>query len=450
MISNFVSTYDESFTLPLHPLYNKSKVLSIYAPKDERIPEISVKTKLIPSVRNSSDIFPFQTHTDCRLHVEKQHFVLIDKWLEEELPILDYVIEIDGQLTVFFILKHFSYRPYDLSKFRNVMWYCASTNGTNTLAASVYQSKSASIKVNCQVGTNRIWTKTLVSISGKNDVSESFDIESFVQCDKLEQIESKNEIPKDTKIGACLEIRGNRHLVAPWIEYHRIIGIQHFWIFVNEAWSLEGFPKKPYITYIPFNYYHEDHRNHSHWRNDGSFFWQVPMQMQCIYRMKRLNLDWVVTTDVDEYIYVNLTQKEQSNQTKAVPVLQKFLATVDDYENIGALQMSSIFFGRNILVEPENTTYPLLIDFVWRKKKNYLTRQKLIYNPRNAKSVGVHFLWNGGYIKKATSELYMHHYKNSHSGVFDPKTLKPCTSEIPILKDSNLVDKYRDKIIKAL
>ena len=57
------------------------------------------------------------------------------------------------------------------------------------------------------------------------------------------------------KIGICIQFRGefDRQLIPQWIEYHKMIGIDHFWIFPNESWNMTGLYNTSYITYVPWD-----------------------------------------------------------------------------------------------------------------------------------------------------------------------------------------------------
>ena len=131
----------------------------------------------------------------------------------------------------------------------------------------------------------------------------------FLECEELEYAESP--LSEDANIGACVMLESHdmnitRSALAEWLTYHRLIGVEHFWVYVTELWTSEHRPTNilmlPYVTYIPYNFVWRDHWAHSSFRAPFHNFWQVAMQHQCIFRAKRHKLKWVTTTDIDEYI----------------------------------------------------------------------------------------------------------------------------------------------------
>ncbi|KAL7560575.1 hypothetical protein ACA910_001440 [Epithemia clementina (nom. ined.)] len=142
---------------------------------------------------------------------------------------------------------------------------------------------------------------------------------------------SNNNNNKRVKVGACLIVRGetSRQYLPEWIAYHSLLGVQHIWVHVNEPWTdywqqqqqeqqEQQQPQQPPlldqvgVTYIPYNYYLGDHLGGDQARM-FLIYWQVPMQMRCLWRAKELGLDWIMTTDTDEYMDIFVEENNNNN-----------------------------------------------------------------------------------------------------------------------------------------
>jgi hypothetical protein len=289
------------------------------------------------------------------------------------------------------------------------------------------------------------------AVSNKSGETPHYDVRPLLACEELETTEHMEEQTPHAKIGACVHFRGDwcRKVMGQWIEYHRLIGIQHFWIYVNEPWdNLRHLPQRPYVTYVPYDYndYWDAHVAAEGHFNPGPHFMQEPFQMQCLYRAKKNKLDWVTTTDVDEYIRVLSPHSTTPNNITVSP-LQHLLDSIANGHEIGGLIMNSIPFGSNQLMNKTNTT--LVLDHVWRNQLNPENvkwgRWKLIYKPQNVWDVGIHYVHMGGQTQRlnVASQAYIQHYKNADNGVFQ---------SIPeeLVMDTELRDQYRDRVLVAM
>ncbi|VEU41049.1 unnamed protein product [Pseudo-nitzschia multistriata] len=300
----------------------------------------------------------------------------------------------------------------------------------------------------------------------KNDAVEPsiffYDLEQPLECDRLEEQE-KSEVHEKNKIGACLRFKGDydRSIVPQWIEYHRLIGVEHFWVYVNEEWNLSGLFNQSYITYIPFNFNWAENNHSSHFphhyidvkKNEIS---QEPAQSACIYNARKYGYDWIITTDVDEYVHV----PKGSNKTndEAESPLELFLRRYDRLL-YSCLIMNSIPYGRNMwLKEPDFPSNPFLIDYVWRRNMNLseypLYRYKQIYNPQQVWSLGVHYCYvaDGEQNLQLPAEdgLFLQHFKLAHKGVYKKFEKLMLKSEDDLLKDTTVRDMYRSDLADAM
>jgi hypothetical protein len=200
---------------------------------------------------------------------------------------------------------------------------------------------------------------------------------------------------------------------------------------------------------------------------------QESMQQHCLYNAKKLNYDWIITTDVDEFIYVHknissilatTTNDDDNNNNNnnllgaEEPPLKTFMKQYD-WNEIGSLLMKPIYMGRNtdIDVDPTltNSSTPLLlVDYVWRFNQSYdelpWQRYKQIYNPKKCWYIGIHYAWVCKGEKEVRIEpnvdtgLIMYHYKTPHKGIFR------ATSAMVKMQDTTIRDMYRNDLVQNL
>ena len=289
-----------------------------------------------------------------------------------------------------------------------------------------------------------------------------YNLETPLECDRLQEQETAH-IHGKKKIGACLRFKGDfdRSLVPEWIEYHRIIGVEHFWVYINEEWNLTGLFNRSYITYLPFDLNWENHASHfpHHFNDYKPKISQEPASWSCLYNARKYGYDWVTTTDVDEYIRVPITENKKATVSEAQPPsLQSYMARFDP-NSVSSLLVNQIPFGSNKWLE--NPDYPpnhLTLDYVWRRNMNLsdypLYRYKHIYNPQHVWSFGVHncLVADGakGVEQRAENGFYLQHYKLANQGVYRKFEKKMVESEVDLLRDTYLRDLYRSKVFKAL
>ena len=198
------------------------------------------------------------------------------------------------------------------------------------------------------------------------------------------------------------------------------------------------------------------------------------MQQHCLYNAKKLNYDWIITTDVDELIYVHknissilaaTTKNDDDDNNKnnlpatddEEPPLRTFMKQYDPNE-IGSLVMKPIYMGRNsdLDVDPilTNSNPSLLMDYVWRFNQSYdelpWQRYKQIYNPKKCWYIGIHYAWVCKGQKEVRIEpnvdtgLIMYHYKTPNKGIFR------VTSATVKMQDTTLRGMYRNDLVNAL
>ena len=418
--------------------------------------------------KNSSKTAPGQLDDfqKCRLGLEQWLGPKIDDWLEADLPLLDWVWireekDKNNDDTVYsfyqamFQVVHLNKERRHL--FHTSTWYCQDEQQQLQLASTNMIENKIRDKIFVRCNTNKSFVPTHIYPSGNifgNAVDApptKYELTPILKCDRLELAHSPSK-KKAVKFGACLKFRGDgdRKLIPQWIEYHRLIGIQHFWVFVNEPFDLKRLPVVPDdVTFIPYNYTWRDHgMNHSTFRayRNGNNFWQSPALNQCLYKAKRYGVEWFITTDTDEYVWVT----DQESTTKNFP-LQSFLEKLSPQtRNVGALIMNSIPFGRNKKLEHENKTFELTMDYTYRHQQDTPWdvkhhRWKCIYHSPVAELISVHNLDQGGekMYMDATTHIRVNHYKDPAAGVYQAISRKQKA-------DSSLPDKYRKLVLEAL
>lgn len=447
-----------------------------------------------------------QTGLECRVQWDLEKKTnLIDRWVELDLPILTSVVRDDRgkriekenksyknlkEDIVYITLTHaHGKRGKNVAlNFKKIPWKCIysrrkSKNGqTHDREDSIHHEFAEHMQSELPLDIINLmcnytidgdaWILTEISptklpdlnaakLKATNIESFTYSLEKPLECDRLEQEESA-AIHKPKKIGACVRFKGemDRLLIPQFIEYHRILGIEHFWIFINEEWKLTGLYNATYITYMPFDFEwrnHKSHFNHIYVSMHPKIS-QEPANNHCIWNAKKYGYDWVITTDVDEWIRIPAGEDEGAQTVSAIFPIQPFLKRFDP-NTFSCLTMRSVAFGSNQwLPKPDFPPNPLLIDYVWRENKNfsdYNDRQKVIYNPQSVLGIGIHKCWTAQgthvYLEPDKGEAYFHHYKRAAKGVFlKTEKMKLVSSEENLLRDSILRDMYRSDLVSAL
>ncbi|KAL7569039.1 hypothetical protein ACA910_021319 [Epithemia clementina (nom. ined.)] len=428
--------------------------------------------------------FVFDSSTQCRLALEQYQNQKIDEWLAQGVPSLEDVFEYRGSLYILL-----GPLPGMDQSLLNGEWRCGQVSDNNisntTMLTSHYITKRYDWRghpvMRCPANLNvtHVWpsssrqaSNTTTSATTKKTVLPIYDTRPYQTCNDLDINEFKNKHKKRSrnkvKLGACAIIRGSysRHYLLEWIAYHKVLGLEHFWVYVNEPWNTTGLPHLDYVTYVPFNFYLNDHILHA---NELHIHWQVPMQMKCLWNAKRLGLDWILTTDTDEYLDIldpnvntTLSTSILPSSSSSVSPMSQFLSRFNP-NKIGSLRIMSVPYGHHRQLEPlmnaslsSSSPSCLQMDQVWRHKdlrhvKGGWMRRKLIYSARTVVSVGVHYMWKCWHcskntaiaMKKPETSIYIRHYKSSShtaTGIYGNDDFQA------LVKDTRLVDLYRTAV----
>jgi hypothetical protein len=502
---------------------------------------------------------PQVTSTDCRIAWDtKKKESLINFWLTLAAPILigpirhrelsifqretltDASVSSDDIVYVIFTQAHLTQN--DLLDFNSIEWMCSFDKGS-VLQKAVFAPRNknrrrehvilicnstAIVQSTNQADSDPPSSKVLNGIfptrlsipvpdsPGPIDVNTTinnstmllYDLQDPLHCDYLEQLEQSlhNNVhhtnSEKAKVGACLRFRGeyDRALVPEWIEYHRLLGFQHFWVYINERWDVTGLYNYSDITYVPFDLYWPDHASYFAlpYRNSQPKLSQEPASWHCLYTAKKYGYDWIVTTDVDEYIYVPKNISDATLDPPSPPVSSTLESIIGSPFNVASsspihsylsrfspkqyssLIMNSIPFGSNIFLNDSQThtnlsesmvlsssgltkafKQPLMIDYVWRKKQalsDYkFQRYKQFYNPQTVWSIGVHYCWFASgigimnrYLNPHNDGIFLAHYKLSNQGVSRRGSNMMVKSLEDLQQDRSLHDDYRNELVRRL
>lgn len=129
------------------------------------------------------------------------------------------------------------------------------------------------------------------------------------------------------QIAAYAMFQNEAEWLKEWIEYHKLIGVEHFYLFDNG--STDNFREilKPYIKKGVVDLYHYPHVGQTH---EEFLAIQYHLNMQAI-KLAKHKAKWLAIIDLDEFI-VPL----QTNSLEAL---------LEKYENYGGLYANWLMFG---------------------------------------------------------------------------------------------------------
>ena len=301
---------------------------------------------------------------ECRLELEEYLYPKIYQWVTEKVPIAFGVKIVKDQ---YYVIFNTGYIDPDI-------WYDAKyfCNDYNNITATVLSSTKpgrGNLIIQCPAAID--YKKEMlqyVSIIPREGNITSYEMEEFVKCEEQDTIHFS---PLNASIGMCTNIVGkgtDRDNALQWVEYHRIIGVDHTWIYVDSDWDENKQPDRPYLSWVPYNFDIETFNfTDRPWTEQNELF-RVTSQVECLLRARRMGMEWIIFTDIDEYVQVvdNSTIFGDDQH-----ILKHLLNTYykDERDKIGGLVMNSIPFGNNLEIE-KKPTKTLMIDHVYRNKIN--------------------------------------------------------------------------------
>lgn len=184
---------------------------------------------------------------------------------------------------------------------------------------------------------------------------------SFIFCFCFVSLSAAQKPKYQYELAACLMFQNEGRFLKEWIEYHRLVGVQHFYLFNNA--STDGYMEvlEPYIESGIVDLYHYpevtfDQQNHS--------------RVQCAIYNHALSLakgkaKWLAIIDADEFIF---------------PVQKNSLSEVlKNYESFGGVYLNWLAFGTSRIEKiPENK---LMIEMLVMCQKECNALGKSIVRP---------------------------------------------------------------------
>lgn len=397
------------------------------------------------------------TFTPCRFELEELLRPLQTHWLERKEPLLQTIITIDDLHYIILGTKHivdYRYWSSDLAG-----WAC---NGKEPAKVMAEDPHTHVLIVTCRADSNVCTGEgetcpiEILTVKRKADNSTlTYDVSKIYECQHdiehnerpaflLRQEENQNENRNTaTYVGACTSVRGqkDRSKILQWVEYHRLIGFDHFWIYLNEniAEYNGTLPERPYITYIPYDY------------PGVPFSHQQLVQNECIYRCRAYGISWVALHDVDEYFHVVKPQQKlsvyddetQDGHSQRRSSIQDLINSIQDPVSVTGIVFLNWFYGRH----PEAEHSPLLLDYTQRAPEpTRAGREKVIAHVQNVDYFSVHMVTRGrGSARRLDpfTEGYHNHYRRADEGVKGPFRGMLDT-------DTSLRDTYKEPLLQSM
>lgn len=220
------------------------------------------------------------------------------------------------------------------------------------------------------------------------------------------------------------------HHLLEWIEYHRLIGVGHFYIYIVDDYSEEEWnvlPNLPYITYIPWDML----TTRSLKARAEILSFQIAHQTDVLYRSRAALVEWVTYNDIDEYLHV-LGGKE-------VLELDRFVLRNPE---LGSLMGLTIVYGHK---ERIDKAPDFMMEYSYRAlEPNRIARQKCLVRTGFADYYNNHHvsLGNETMRVKPFNHWHYNHYKKASAGVF----VQGQTGSKEIVYDSSLRDAFLEKV----
>jgi len=129
-----------------------------------------------------------------------------------------------------------------------------------------------------------------------------------------------------------------------WIEYHRSVGVEHFYLYENNPTPdermtaiLEPYKRAGIVTHIlwPYPYGFYNYKLRKLWPNDALAYTQVPQINHALYKFAA-ETEWLLSCDVDEYFY----------SPKAVGTqLTDIISMVNAADDVSSVRIRGFWFG---------------------------------------------------------------------------------------------------------
>ena len=202
--------------------------------------------------------------------------------------------------------------------------------------------------------------------------------------------------------------------LAEWIEFYRILGVQHFYVFDDARLDGEEFGSHPLIQY----YIKEEIVTYWRVQTAKSTLSYSGLQRKIFvefFRSHKPYLQWHVHTDIDEYFLLEkhdnlidfLTEQSPGAFTERIPKFSQFLF--------------DCWFYTGHLLNASHPELPMIQQYVWRIDKAVPSRSKSLFFVPQLKSYHVHEQHVSGPSIRVPYHLGImnHYWKNREPRTYD-------------------------------
>jgi len=277
----------------------------------------------------------------------------------------------------------------------------------------------------------------------------SYDISAHVSC-AVNHPYAVPQVPPKYAMTAFVFGDIYRKYLVPWVEYHRLIGFDHFFIFVNEDYDEERmsayYPDKDYITYIP------NKKTSCSW-----CFVQETSETHAIFLSRAFagsSIEWLAIADPDEYIQV--MNHDHCPRYHILPrdnIPEKEIALfLDPLEksDIGGVRIKNWDFGigpRDKDQDSPQDHQGILLDYVWSSPTpTHFGREKHIIRPFENYYYTTHHASVGG--PRLSLDPYCE-VRLAHIKIVNTKEYASIQPETYV-RDTSIRDKYRNSVVERM
>lgn len=225
------------------------------------------------------------------------------------------------------------------------------------------------------------------------------------------------KLPRGKKynLSICAIFKNEKRYLKEWIEYHRLIGVDHFYLYDNNSKDrfktiLSPYIKKGIVTFISWPDFYENHmgENAEKWAlSTKATAYENAVRFRAVRETK-----WLAIIDIDEFIV-------PLNNMELIETLEKF----DDYPGIILSRhfydasKKDILPKKKLLIETANMTNAPLENLV-------KTAEKMVFKPELCESFTwppFKYLFKNNQIAKKINidEIRINEYVNRNKAYYE-------------------------------
>ena len=267
----------------------------------------------------------------------------------------------------------------------------------------------------------------------------TYRVGAHVDCERNHPL--RQPAPGTNLVGSVLVFRhkaAHAAQILDWIEYHRMIGYQHFLVYLIHNYPDQVdpllFPNLPYVTYIPYNVLTDEDFG----QENAIYTYQPGIQVDALHRARAAGVQWLAYNDADEYVQ-QLGLNSSSSRTRL-----DFSSLIDKDPTMGDLSLATWSFGNEKGVTKRRRHE---MCYVWRSVESFAkARRKSIVRTAHVDYYSIHQVTLGTHTVMADPRaLRINHYKRPHHGPF-VRHLQNMTT----VKDTSLPDMYLTRLRNRL